>query len=280
MNRTIHSQAGFSLISLMIASAIGVFLIGGAGKIYIDSKNAFNARSAIAAAAESSRFATQDLRRYLVMAGRGLLEKDDSSYTSGVDNNIRTFPALETDNSVAALTTGIIDQDNNDNSAVAVRYAAGPKPCGQPGRITTTHTVRFYRNNDGELVCQSIETVAGVLDTANMYERPMVSGVVSMRVLYGVDTDPESDPDNIANQYLTATEVDDAGLWMSVVAIRVGLIASSGSEELPYTYQPADPEELGILGMDVPNTDTSHVFKASSTTIVLRNLNTTKMQKQ
>ncbi|MEW8079372.1 MAG: prepilin-type N-terminal cleavage/methylation domain-containing protein, partial [Candidatus Thiodiazotropha endolucinida] len=33
-------QAGFSIVSLMIASAIGLFLIGGAGKVYVDSKNA------------------------------------------------------------------------------------------------------------------------------------------------------------------------------------------------------------------------------------------------
>ncbi|MES9896024.1 MAG: PilW family protein [Candidatus Thiodiazotropha endolucinida] len=282
MNRTIHKQAGFSLISLMIASAIGIFLIGGAGKIYLDSKNAFTARSAVASVAESSRFALQDLRRYLVMAGRGVGENEDNPDAySGADNFLRTFPAVDVDHTVAATSTGIINEDSSGNSVVAVRYASGPRPCGEEGApINSTHTVRFYRSDEGKLMCQSIETVGGALDTANMYERPLMSGVVSMRVLYGVDTDIGSFEDQIANQYLTATEVQNAGLWISVVAIRIGMVISSDTEELPYTYQPAVAEPLGLLGMDVPTTDTSLAYKASSTTISLRNLNTIGMMRQ
>jgi type IV pilus assembly protein PilW len=275
-----HKQAGFSLISLMIASAIGIFLIGGAGKIYIDSKSAFTARSAFAVVAENSRFALQDLRRYLVMAGRGILEKGDSDYSAADDNNLRTFPALEAENSVASSTTGIINQDSNGNSAIAVRYSVGPAPCGEGGRISTPHTVRYYRNDAGVLVCQSIETVGGALDTANMYERELLSGVFSMRALYGVDTDIGDLEDKIANQYLTATEVENGGLWMSVVSIRIGLVISSDTAELPYSYQPADAEQMGLLGMDVEAPDTSHAFKVASATISLRNLNSLSMDKQ
>ncbi|MBT3055791.1 MAG: PilW family protein [Candidatus Thiodiazotropha sp. (ex Codakia orbicularis)] len=281
MNRTIPRQAGFSLVSLLISSAIGVFLIGGAGKIYLDSKNAFTARSAIAAATESSRFAMQDFRRYLVMAGRGIGENEDSPETySAADNNLRTFPAMNPDNSVASSTTGIIDQDNNGNSVIAVRYAIGPTPCGQGGTINNTHTIRFYRNNEGQLMCQSIETIAGTLDTANQYERPLLSGVVSMQALYGVDTDTGPAEDQIANQYLTATEVENAGLWISVVSIRIGIVISSDTEELPYTYRPATAEPMGLLGMDVPTPDNSHAYKATSTTITFRNLNTISMSRQ
>ncbi|MEW8586136.1 MAG: PilW family protein [Candidatus Thiodiazotropha sp.] len=272
MTRANHRQAGFSIISLMIASAIGIFLIGGAGKIYLDSKNAFNARSAISSVAESSRFAVFDLRRYLVMAGRGISKKDDAEYFYTIpDNNLRTFPAVDPDNTVASTSTAIIDQDNNDSSAVAVRYKIGPRPCAH---ITTpltedddeTHTVRFYRNNNGELVCQDILTTAGGLTT--VYERAMVSGVYRMRALYGIDTDA----DGFANQYLTATEVDDAGRWRNIVSIRIGLITSSDTNELPYTYRPATAEQIGMLGMDVTAPDTSHAFRTASTTIMLRNL--------
>jgi type IV pilus assembly protein PilW len=276
-----HREAGFSLISLMIASAIGIFLIGGAGKIYLDSKSAFTARSAVAAVAESSRFALRDFRRNLAMAGRGNGEDQDGPDAyDAPDNNHRTFPGVDPDNSVAATTTGIINEDSNNNSVVAIRYAAGPTPCRQGGVINTTHTVRFYRNDEGQLICQSIETVGGVLDTANMYERPILTGLVSMRVLYGVDTDVGSLEDQVANQYLTATEVENNDLWISVVAIRVGMVISSDTEELPYPYRPAVPEQLGLMGMDVDAPDTSHAFKAISTTISLRNLNTIGMMRQ
>ncbi|MES9923543.1 MAG: PilW family protein [Candidatus Thiodiazotropha endolucinida] len=282
IHRAIHRQAGFSIISLMIASAIGLFLIGGAGKIYLDSKDAFTARSAAATAAESSRFALQDLRRYLVMAGRGIIEQDDSPDTySATDNNLRTYPAVDPDNSVASATTGIIDQDIDGNSAVAVRYAVGPPPCGEGDRIdNSTHTVRFYVNDESKLMCQSIETVGGLLDLDNLHERSMLSGVVSMRVLYGVDTDTGSAEDQIANQYLTATEVDNAGLWISVVSIRIGLVISSDTQELPNAYQPHDVERMNVLGMEVFAPDTSHAYKAVNATISLRNLNSIGMSRQ
>ncbi|MEW8460323.1 MAG: PilW family protein [Candidatus Thiodiazotropha endolucinida] len=228
IHRTIHRQAGFSIISLMIASAIGLFLIGGAGKIYLDSKDAFTARSAAATAAESSRFALQDLRRYLVMAGRGIIEQDDSPDAySATDNNLRTYPAVDPDNSVASATTGIIDQDIDGNSAVAVRYAVGPPPCGEGDRIDTG-----------------------------------------------------SAEDQIANQYLTATEVDNAGLWISVVSIRIGLVISSDTQELPNAYQPHDVERMNVLGMEVFAPDTSHAYKAVNATISLRNLNSIGMSRQ
>ncbi|MEW8505205.1 MAG: PilW family protein [Candidatus Thiodiazotropha sp.] len=272
MIRTTRKQAGLSIISLMIASAIGVFLMGGAGKIYLDSKNAFVARSTIAAAAESSRFAVQDLRRNLVMAGRGITEQNDNPGVYNLaDNNLRTFPGVDADGTVAANSTGIIDIDSNNSSAVAIRYASGPAPCGQDGTIDTTHTVRYYRNSDAELMCQAIETVAGALNVGGAFERAMASGVVFMRALYGVDTDA----DGVANQYLTATEVDNAGRWVNVVTIRIGMVTSSDNEELPYVYRPETAEQMSVLGMEHTADDTSHSFKTASATIALRNLNTT-----
>ncbi|MEW8497517.1 MAG: hypothetical protein AB2699_03345, partial [Candidatus Thiodiazotropha taylori] len=147
----IRRQSGVSLISLMIASAIGFFIIGGAGKVYVDSKNTFNARSAIAAATENYRFAFQDMRRVLVMAGRGIIPENDSDTTySTTDNGLRTFPEIGTD--------GIQDIDANGSSVVAVRYASGPAPCGLAGTLggdaADTITVRFYLNTDGDLICE------------------------------------------------------------------------------------------------------------------------------
>ncbi|MCP4996047.1 MAG: prepilin-type cleavage/methylation domain-containing protein, partial [Gammaproteobacteria bacterium] len=63
---------GYTLLSLLIAMAIGIFITGVAGKVYVDSKMAFLARSAVAATNENGRFAIDDLRRTLVMAGRGV----------------------------------------------------------------------------------------------------------------------------------------------------------------------------------------------------------------
>ncbi|MCU7862326.1 MAG: hypothetical protein KZQ86_21430, partial [Candidatus Thiodiazotropha sp. (ex Lucinoma kastoroae)] len=125
-----QQQTGFSIVSLMIASAIGIFLIGGVGKVYIDSKNTFNARTAVAAATENYRYAFQDMRRVLVMAGRGVSASDDGADAYGVsviDNGLRTFPAVN------GIPDGIVSGANatgspwnplpEDSSIIAVRYA-------------------------------------------------------------------------------------------------------------------------------------------------------------
>ncbi|MEW8029919.1 MAG: PilW family protein [Candidatus Thiodiazotropha sp.] len=251
-------QAGLSIVSLMVASAIGLFLIGGAGKVYVDSKNAFRARSAIASATEKARFVIQDLRRTLIMAGRGIPQKDDDiAAYENADNDMRTFPAVGTD--------GILNEDGNGSSVIAVRYADGPAPCGQAGTLDGVFsTVRFLRDNVGNLVCEA--DIGGVATS-----QLLASDVLIMRALYGINLDED---DTTADQYLTADEVEDAELWNFVIAVRIGFVTSSSDTEfLPAVYRSAAPEELDILGMTYTVPDTSHFYQSASTTISLRNRN-------
>ncbi|MET0075794.1 MAG: PilW family protein [Candidatus Thiodiazotropha lotti] len=253
----IRRQSGVSLISLMIASAIGFFIIAGAGKVYVDSKTTFNARSAIAAATENYRFALQDMRRVLVMAGRGIATENDSDLVyADPDNGLRTFPEVGAD--------GIVDIDANGSSVVSIRYSAGPAPCGLAGTLSgdpaETITVRFYVDNNGDLICEIPE---------HDFAQALVSGIARMRALYGIDTDGSGH----ANQYFTASVVEDNSLWVSVVSIRIGLVAGSGEgQELPEIFRPVTVEPLNVMGSDFTPADNSRAYKSSSTTIALRNL--------
>ncbi|MCU7882781.1 MAG: PilW family protein [Candidatus Thiodiazotropha sp. (ex Lucinoma annulata)] len=263
-------QTGFSIVSLMIASAIGIFLIGGAGKVYIDSKNTFNARSAVAAATENYRYAFQDMRRTLVMAGRGVSPSDDGADSyGGTDNGLRTFPAV--DGNPDGIVSGVIvsgstwDPLPENSSIIAVRYASGPAPCGLADDTLDlgTVTVRFSVNDEGNLICQ-------VFQGGNqLIAQPLVSGIAQMRALYGLDGD---DADGVANRYLTADQVGEAN-WVKVVSIRIGLVVQSGDDQaLPAPFRPDTEDELDLLGSTFTAQDTHHVYKAASTTISLRNL--------
>jgi type IV pilus assembly protein PilW len=252
-----RKQAGFSILSLMIASTIGLFLISGAGKVYLDSKNAFNARSAIASATEKSRFIIQDLRRTLVMAGRGIPQSvDNLDAYAGDDNNQRTFPAVG--------TGGILHTDGNGSSVIAIRYAEGTAPCGIGGNLNgVTSTVRFYRDNDNNLICEA--NIGGTVTT-----ELLASDILMMRALYGINMDAN---DITADHYLTADELAPES-WNYVVAIRIGFVTSSGdSDLLPAMYQPSAPEELDVLGMTFTAPDTAHFYQTASTTISFRNRN-------
>jgi type IV pilus assembly protein PilW len=280
MNIPKRYQTGFSIISSMIASAIGIFIIGGAVNVYIESKNTFIARSAIAAATENYRFAFQDMRRTLVMAGRGISPSKDSiaSYTDeNGDNGLRTFPAVdkvEDPDGIASGSTYVVKNsiwspDPIDSSIVAVRYASGPAPCGLSddilGTVVSTLTVRFLVNAEGNLICQAFQG-----DT-ELVAQPIVSGIAQMRVLYGLDQDP-SIPDGVAERYLTANKITDKE-WPSVVSIRIGMVVKSGDGiKLPNSLRPSKAETFDLLGDTYTAPDTKHVYKSASTTISLRNL--------
>lgn len=260
MNQLIGKNNGFSLVSLMVASAIGIFLVSGIMKVYIDSKSSFNFRTSVASTHENARFALQDLQKNLAMAGRGIDAGDDSPQAyKRPDNGKRTFPAVEANNKAASATTGIVDIDNRGSSIIAIRVADGPKLCGSAGLVTAITKVRFYINSNNELVCDD-----GIAS-------PLVSGIERMRVLYGVETDTGPGTDGMANIFLTATQVEAENKWVNVVSIRIGLIVSS-DQTIPTTFRPGKIETKESLGEIVSLPDKDHFFKSVDTTIVFRNL--------
>lgn len=69
-----HSQAGFSLVELMIGMLLGVMLLAGAASIYLASKRSFTEVEQVAALSDNSRFALQTLTdslRHVGFTGQG-----------------------------------------------------------------------------------------------------------------------------------------------------------------------------------------------------------------
>ncbi|MCF6224724.1 MAG: PilW family protein [Xanthomonadales bacterium] len=234
----INKHSGFTLISLLIASALGIFIMAAAGQVYINSQAAYSLRNSVSAVSENGRYALDDIRRTLVMTGR-----DISAAQSA-------FAPID--------SSGISDAGNSSSASdiIAVRYAAGSS-CA--GNVSGFSTIRI-KVVDSVLICQ--------LNGTNV---PLVSGVHLMRVLYGVMDTPLTN--SSANRYITAQAVDDAGAWRDVVAMRVGLIVSSDNETLPVHMRNANVETIDLLGMNFTPPDTERLFRAVTTTVVLRNLN-------
>jgi len=256
---------GFSLVSLMIAIVIGLFIIGAAGQVYVQSKSSFNARAAVSAVSENGRFAIQDIRRVLAMAGMNITASED------VIPTLRAIPPRDAD------TTGTNTYEGNgtDSDIVAVRYRRGPTCYGyidQPLEDDPV-TIRFLVEND-QLMCEKIETNGGILATSN--KQPLVSGVKLMKALYGVD----DTADGYANRYLTAKQVELESKWRNIVSMRVGVVVDSAEQSQPVDMRSGTAQTLSLLGMDytVPAND-EKLYKVFTTTVQLRNLNPV-MQKQ
>ena len=254
-------QRGMTLLSLMIASAIGIFLVGAVLKIYIDSKNSFNMRSTVSEVAENQRFAIDDMRRILVMVGREIRAIEDTF------PNRRPFPLVG--------VNGIVDNGNSGSDTIAIRYRLGPS-CGNYQTVPLTNLptmVRFYVNGNNELVCEM--TVNGVKQTP---DRVLASDVLLLKALYGVD----DDADGYANRYLTPTEINNEGIsWASVVSLRFALLFKS-AREIPVPYQQTTTPDKTILGLQTSTMssiasqmDGKHLYRVASTTLALRNLHPT-----
>ena len=271
-----------SLISLMVATAIGIFLIGAVIKIYLDSKNSFNTRTVVAEVSENLRFALDDMRRILVMAGRDIRGTEDNIA------NRRAFPPVTT-NASSASGNGAeyIYDGGSDSDIIAIRYRRGPS-CGAyqavPDIKTRPSMVRFLladTDGDGDtddLVCELTTYNSG--GSASTTRQTMVSGIHMLKALYGVD----DDDDGYADRYLTANMVNDASVvstpsgastpWARVVSMRIGLVSGSESE-LPHNVRGSQAGTLNVLGVDFDEPDTSHLYRVASTTLLLRNFNPT-----
>lgn len=257
MSKLAYSK-GFSLISLMVAMLIGIFIIAAAGKVYVKSKSSFNARSALSSMTENGHFALQDLRRTLIMAGMGITASEASSLT------MRSIPPL--------VSGGTEVGTGQDSDIVAVRYRRG-NSCGgyinNPPSPSAPATLRFLVGGvDGkQLMCQK--------DGAT--PQPLVSGIKVMKVLYGVD----DTADGYANRYLNATQVEAAvpPKWINIVSIRIGLVVDSAEYKLPVEMRETAAYDLSLLGMTytVPAND-EKAYKVFTTTVQLRNLNAIMQQ--
>ena len=248
---------GFSLVSLMIAMVIGLFIIAAAGQVYIQSKSSFNARAAVSAVSENGRFAIQDIRRVLAMAGMNITASEEFSST------LRAIPPLDTD------TTGnnTYEGTGTNSDIVAVRYRRGPTCNGYVDLPLSSApvTVRFSVVND-VLMCQVTGKTA----------EPLVSGVKLMKALYGID----DTANGYANRYLTASQVNSLDKWRNIVSMRVGVVVDSAEQSTPLDTRSDTAQTLSLLGMDytVPAND-ENLYKVFSATVQLRNLNPV-MQKQ
>ena len=284
-----YKQKGISLLSLMIASAIGIFLTGAAIKVYVDSKMTFSTRNVVSEVVENQRFALDDMRRILIMAGRDIRQAEESF------DNRKTFPLLTTSSSQAIDKENefIFDGGKDEPDIVAVRYRTGPS-CGGyqnvpvKGKLQKRTNGTIYRDDktcrpttvrfkvvDNELICE-MKRYYTRYDATGMTscsatpvattESVLVSGVETLKVLYGVD----DDNDGYASRYLTASQVPN---WQDVVTLRFGLVAGSEST-LPSSSRKDAAETVDVLGMAYDEPDTEHLYRAVTATISLRNFNT------
>jgi type IV pilus assembly protein PilW len=199
--RMTRPQRGFTMIELMVALLIGLFLMGGLMTLLQNNRKAFSSQSVLAQLQDSERLAMTMMTAIIQQSGY--------------------FP------------------DPTANSPSTALPASGSFAAGQGLFGTTADTVsaRYTTaTGDGILNCRGISNTSGANFTyvntfsvtggqlictdqaGNTY--PLVNGVTALTVLYGVNTSASG---TNVDTYMTAAQVTAATGWNNVISARITL---------------------------------------------------------
>ena len=153
----IQNQKGFTIVEILIASVLGLFLTAVIISIYVGNQNTFRSAQGVARSQETTRFATHFLKTDIRQAGyqgcskgvskRPLLDSTNDSFSPSVegaifgwefnntsvgDNYTLDYETLDTD-----FTQGDVDTARENNSSPGSEWSSQFIQ-GIPGTLTST----------------------------------------------------------------------------------------------------------------------------------------------
>jgi len=225
-------QCGLSLIELMIAMAIGLFLSLAMSVVYLYMKQAFNSQDQLAQLQDNERLALTILTTSVKTAGYYPDPLVLNAQATNLPTATGTYAFAQGQGMVG--TTGA----TSNGDALATRYVSlsgdGVMDCtgtpyvGGTLNVSKQLMVNLFRvNTSNELTC-AVSGDGVTFGTAV----PLVSNVKSMTVLYGIDTTGSGSPD----RYYTASAVPS---W---AAVKTALVTLSFVN--PFAGQPLQPATI------------------------------------
>ncbi|MGB2271586.1 MAG: PilW family protein [Pseudomonadales bacterium] len=235
-------QAGFSLIELLIAMGLGLFMLAGIIQVTVGSRQAFDVIHAQSITQESGRFSMNFISHssraagYLNPGDITTMNGDDyaadlvnlvanNAYWVGQNGFDEGAVVVGADTTAATLTDADTTLDSftfrmeGDSDATRpLLDCAGVVIDGTPGVFTR---MSFYVDTNDQLRC----------DVAGASSVVLVSGVEDMQVLYGVG---DASTPNRVIRYLTASQMTSAD-WPYVVVMQIGLMTVSDNTPLDAT---------------------------------------------
>ena len=306
----VRRQRGLTLMELLVAVAIGAFLVMVAVTLMLSSNASFVAQSDAANVDDAGRFALAAIEKaarqtaFVDFAGEDAAAAIDPAappHIRGLDAASlpgasvaldKPRPAAVNGSDVVALRFAGSGAGEGDGSATTCAgFSVG---AGQAG--WSIFYVGLAQTGDPELRCK--------YKGANSWTaEAVIGGVDSFQVLYGLDTDAK--PDGMANRFISATEVNamDAALqlagateqerqrdlmrktwWKRVASMKVGLVlhgrrhsrdasAKSVFELFGAAYSNANAADQGtrVVRSDIGEAVRHRERRAFSSTILLRN---------
>ena len=231
--RRSNRQQGFTLLEIMIAMAIGLFLVGALLTIVQSNKAVFLNQNQLVQLQDSERMAMTLMSEVIQEAG---YFPDPTTNTVG-----GTLIANGAFANSQAITGGYVAAAPGDTISVRYMTAGGDgilncsgvaNPVGGPNTLYVNQFNIVVTAGVGQLVCN---VTVGAVTTPYT----LVNGVTNLRVYYGVKTNVAA-PGNNADTYLLASQMT-AGNWGSVITVMIQLTFNN-----PLAAQPGQPPAITL----------------------------------
>lgn len=268
-----NKQSGLSLIELLIAMVVGLFLLVGITTSYLSSKKSSITRDQISILEDNGRIALEILTETLQHTGyrsSGLAVSQSSFMTGGRPKsfscgtgtvsvvNETIFPEVTIKNDKAGDVIGITylgDEGLNTDCAGEDL----PKVCQVGAGVDiNAHQIHnaFFIDDKNNLQCAGSRTNELVA---------IAEGVENIQVLYGINVD--DDPLKTVERYVNADDVGDNN-WGLVVSIQVAILVRTLME----VKDKAETQSFTLLDEEVDTATDRYQRAVFSTTINLRNI--------
>jgi type IV pilus assembly protein PilW len=229
-SRRSSNQRGFTLLEIMIAMSIGLFLLGALVTIVQSNKAVFLNQNQLVQMQDGERMAMTLMADVIQAAG---YFPDPTTNTVG--GTLIASGAFANGQAITGNYTAAVPGDS-----ISVRYMTAPLdgilncsgvPNPNPlGGANILYVNQFNVNATGQLIC-TVTTAAG----ATVYT--LVNGVTNLRVYYGVKTNVAAAGNN-ADTYLLASQMTLAN-FSSVITVMVQLTFNN-----PLAAQPGQPPTI------------------------------------
>jgi type IV pilus assembly protein PilW len=233
-NRARLRQQGFTLLEILIALTIGLFLLGALLIIVQTNKTVFGNQSKLSQLQDGERMALMMMSDVIQSAGY-FPDPTVNTLTSAL-TAVAPFGSGEAISGTYSVAP--------PGDQVFVRYmtAAGDGILNCSGQSNPTGGVNtLYVNSfqvlNGQLVC-----------TMNGTQYNLVSGVTNLSLLYGVKANVAA-PANDVDTYMNAQQVTAAGLWGNVITVMIQLTFTNPLYVAANQGQPATMSVQRVVGV-------------------------------
>jgi type IV pilus assembly protein PilW len=203
-------QRGFTLLELMIAMAIGLFLAGALVTVVQTNKRVFLNQNQLEQMQDGQRMAMTLMADVIQSAGYF-----PQPWANTLSGTLVASGAFANSQSITGVYVAGVPGDS-----ISVRYMTAP----QDGILNCSGTSNTNAVGGANILyVNTFAVVANQLQCTdqNGIAYTLVSGVTNLSVLYGVNT---SGSGNNVDTYMNATQVTTpVNLWQSVISVQISL---------------------------------------------------------